>query len=36
MVAHYKRGGEIKIDDAALGSPSEREKARQKRMKREG
>ena len=35
MVAHYERGGEIKIDDT-LYSPSEREKARQERMKREG
>jgi hypothetical protein len=30
------RGGEIKIGDTALGSPSKREIARQDRMKREG
>ena len=36
IVAHYEREGAIKIGDAALGSPSEREVARQKRMKREG
>jgi dihydrofolate reductase len=35
MVGHYERGGEIKIDDT-LHSPSEREKARRERMKREG
>ena len=36
IVSYYERAGEIKIDDAALGSPSEREIARRKRMKREG
>jgi hypothetical protein len=36
IVGHYEREGEIKIGDTALGSPSEREVARQKRMKREG
>jgi dihydrofolate reductase len=36
MVGHYEREGEIKIGDVALGSPSEREIARQERMKREG
>ena len=36
LVAHYARDGEIKIDDDALGPPSEREKARRERMKREG
>jgi dihydrofolate reductase len=36
IVGHYERAGEIKVDDTALGSPSERELARQKRMKREG
>jgi dihydrofolate reductase len=36
IVGHYEREGEIKIDDTALGSPSEREIARQERMKREG
>ena len=33
---HYERAGEIKVDDTALGSPSEREVARQQRLKREG
>jgi len=36
IVGHYAREGEIKIGDAALDSPSEREIARRKRMKREG
>ena len=36
MVGHYERDGEIKIGDVALDSPSEREIARQERMKREG
>lgn len=36
IVGHYEREGEIKVDDTALGSPSEREIARQERMKREG
>jgi dihydrofolate reductase len=36
IVGHYERAGEIKVDDTALGSPSEREVARQQRMKREG
>jgi dihydrofolate reductase len=36
IVGHYERDGEIKTDDASLGSQSEREVARQKRMKREG
>src|SRR5206468_3295534 len=36
MIGHYERDGEIKIDDDALGAPSEREIARQQRMKREG
>src|SRR5216684_7961368 len=36
MIAHYERGGEIKIVDGALDSPSKREIARQERMKREG
>src|SRR5437764_5499251 len=36
LIGHYERGGEIKIDDTALGSPSDREIARQERMKREG
>ncbi len=36
IIAHYERGGEIKTDDTALGSPSDREVLRQERMKREG
>src|SRR5438132_13784044 len=36
IVAHYEREGEIRIGDATLGAPSEREIARRKRMKREG
>ena len=36
IVGHYEREGEVKIGDTALDSPSEREVARQKRMKREG
>lgn len=36
IVGHYEREGEVKVDDTALGSPSEREIARQERMKREG
>ena len=36
IVGHYEREGKVKVDDTALGSPSEREIARRKRMKREG
>ena len=36
IVGHYVREGQIKIGDAALDSPSEREIARRKRMKRDG
>ena len=36
MVGHYEREGEIKIGDTMLESPSEREVARQERLKREG
>jgi hypothetical protein len=36
IVGHYEREGEIRIGDTALDSPSEREIARQERMKREG
>ena len=36
MIAHYERGGEIKIVDAALPEPSKAEVARRERMKREG
>ncbi len=36
LIGHYERGGEIKVSDTALDSPSKREVARQERMKREG
>ena len=36
MVAHYERDGEIEIGDTALDAPSDAEKAREERMKREG
>jgi dihydrofolate reductase len=36
MIGHYERGGAIEIGGTALDSPSEREIARQARMKREG
>jgi hypothetical protein len=36
LIGRYERDGEIKIRDTALDSPSEREIARQERMKREG
>ena len=36
MIGHYAREGEIRIADTALDSPSDREMARQDRMKREG
>jgi dihydrofolate reductase len=36
IICHYERAGEIRIGDTALGSPSDREVARQERMKREG
>ena len=36
IVGHYEREGEVRTDDTALDSPSEREIARQERMKREG
>jgi len=36
MVAHYERDGDIKIGNAAPDSPSDRERARRERMKREG
>src|SRR5262245_2489394 len=36
IVGHYERAGEIKIDDTALDSPSDREVARRERMRREG
>jgi dihydrofolate reductase len=36
VVTHYERAGEVKVDKTALGSPSDRERERQVRMKREG
>jgi dihydrofolate reductase len=36
MIAHYERAGDIKIGGTELDSPSDRERARQERMKREG
>jgi hypothetical protein len=36
MIGHYERGGETKIGDTAMNSPSKAETARQERMKREG
>ena len=36
VIAHYERAGDIKIGDTALDSPSDAERARQERMKREG
>ncbi len=36
MIAHYERVGQIKIGDTALDSPSDAERARRERMKREG
>jgi dihydrofolate reductase len=36
MIAHYDRAGAVKIGDTALDAPSDAERARQERMKREG
>jgi dihydrofolate reductase len=36
IVGHYEREGAVKIGSFAIDSPSERENARQERMKREG
>lgn len=36
MVAHYERGGEVKVADTAFIEPSRAEAARRERMKREG
>jgi hypothetical protein len=36
VIAHYERGSGIKIGDTALDSPSDAERSRQERMKREG
>ena len=35
VVAHYERAGEVKTADVALDTPSDKERARQERMKRE-
>jgi dihydrofolate reductase len=36
MIGHYERAGEIRTGDTALDSPSDAERARRERMKREG
>ena len=36
MTAYYERAGAIKIGDTAMNTPSDAERARQERMKREG
>jgi hypothetical protein len=36
MIAHYERACEVKIGDTAFDSPSDAERARRERMKREG
>src|ERR671925_121613 len=36
LIGHYEREGEIKIGGTAFDSPSDAERARQERMKREG
>ena len=36
IVGHYEREGDVKLGDTSLDTPSDREIARQKRMKREG
>jgi len=36
IVAHYQKDGEIRLGDTSPASPSDREIARQARMKREG
>jgi dihydrofolate reductase len=36
MIAHYERGGQVRVADTALAEPSRAEAARQQRMKREG
>ncbi len=36
LIGHYERAGDIPIGDTAPDSPSDRERARQERMKREG
>lgn len=36
VIGHYERAGEIEVGDTSIDAPSERELARQERMKREG
>ena len=36
MIGHYERAGEIRIGDTAFDSPTDTERARRERMKREG
>jgi dihydrofolate reductase len=36
MIEHYERAGDMKMGDTALDSPSDAERARRGRMKREG
>ena len=36
VVGHYTRAGEVRIGNAAVGTPSDAERARQARMQREG
>jgi len=36
LIGHYERAGEIRTGDTALDSPSDAERARRERMKREG
>ena len=36
LIGHYERAGDVTVGDTALDSPSDAERARQERMKREG
>ena len=36
VIAHYERAGDIRLGDTALDAPSDAERARRERMKREG
>jgi dihydrofolate reductase len=36
LIAHYERGGQVKVGDTSFDAPSKREIARQERMTREG
>ena len=36
LIGHYERAGDVPVGDTALDSPSDRERARRLRMKREG